>query len=146
VIVSSFDGRQTLSFVIRERQQERVKQLNIVIAEDSKILRDRLQQTLSVIAGFNIVGIAMNGVEAIWLIKELKPHVLILDVTMPLKDGIQTTKEIRKDDSSTVIIIFTGDPNPFLRKTCLEAGANYFLHKSWIVELIEICNRELLAH
>jgi DNA-binding NarL/FixJ family response regulator len=79
------------------------------------------------------------------LVKSLKPHVLVLDFSMPLKNGLEVIKEIRKDDSSTVIIVFTADPSPFIRDVCLKAGANFFLDKSKGMELIDICNQILQA-
>lgn len=109
------------------------------------MFRDLLHRMLRVIAGFNIVGIAADGFEALQLARELKPQVLILDISMPHKDGIEVLKAIRTDDSSMMIIMFTADPVPYLRKICLEAGANYFLGKTQIAELIEICNVEMLA-
>jgi CheY-like chemotaxis protein len=128
-----------------ERKPERVKQLEIVIAEDSSAMMVLIQRLLSVITGFVVVGTATNGVEAIQLVKSLKPHVLVLDFSMPLKNGLEVIEEIRKDDSSTIIIMFTGEPSPAIRDVCLEAGANFFLDKSKIMELIEICNQILLA-
>lgn len=122
-----------------------MKPLRIVIADDSEIFRDLLHRSLRIIAGFNVVGIAADGFEALQLTRELKPRVLILDISMPHKDGIEVLKAIRTNDSSTVVIMFTADPVSYLRKTCLEAGANYFLGKTQIAELIEICNIEMLA-
>lgn len=104
-----------------------------------------LSRTLSVIVGFKVVGTAANGVRAIELTRELKPDVLVLDITMPFKDGIEVLKEIRAEDSSTVIVMFTADTSPPTRRICLEAGADYFLNKSQILELLEICNLQLLA-
>jgi two-component system nitrate/nitrite response regulator NarL len=109
------------------------------------MFRDLLHRTLRVIAGFNVVGIAADGFEALQRTRELKPQVLILDISMPYKDGIEVLKAIRTDDSATVVIMFTSDPSPDLHKICLEAGANYFLGKTQITELIEILNIEMLA-
>ncbi|HEY6186316.1 MAG TPA: response regulator transcription factor [Pyrinomonadaceae bacterium] len=122
-----------------------MKELKIVIAEDSEVFSKLLSRTLSVIVGFKVVGTAANGVRAIELTRELKPDVLVLDITMPFKDGIEVLKEIRAEDSSTVIVMFTADTSPPTRRICLEAGADYFLNKSQILELLEICNLQLLA-
>ncbi len=122
-----------------------MKELKIVIAEDSEPLRILLKRTLSVIANFRVVGTAVDGVEAIHLARELEPDVLVLDICMPRKDGIEVLKEIRGEISSTVIVMFTSDPSPLNRKICLEAGADYFLDKSQIIDLITICHTKLLA-
>ncbi|MFL6257864.1 MAG: response regulator transcription factor [Pyrinomonadaceae bacterium] len=122
-----------------------LKELKIVIAEDSKLLGNLISRSLSSIDGFRIAGLAENGVEALELVRAYKPHVLVLDISMPFKDGIKVLEEVRAEDSAIVIIMFTANESPFARKACLDLGANYFLDKSQISELIEICNLHLLA-
>ncbi|HEX6731936.1 MAG TPA: response regulator, partial [Pyrinomonadaceae bacterium] len=80
--------------------------------------------------GCNLVGLAAEGEEAISMIRLLRPDVILLDVSMPLKDGVQVLREVRQEDSEVIIIMFTGDTTPELKKVCLEAGANYFVNKS----------------
>jgi CheY-like chemotaxis protein len=79
------------------------------------------------------------------LILSILTVLLVLDISMPRKDGIQALEEIRATDTSTVVIMFTADPSPTARKVCQDAGANYFLDKSRIAELVEICILHLLA-
>src|SRR3954470_20139531 len=98
-----------------------MKQLRVVIAEDSKALRDLLDRRLSVIEGLNVVGAVANGIEAIKAVKDLEPHILILDISMPFKNGIEVLKELRQEDSSTVVIMLTDDPDLFTGRACLEA-------------------------
>jgi DNA-binding response OmpR family regulator len=117
-----------------------VKRLKIAIAEDSEVIRNVLQRILKTIDGFNVVGIATDGAEAIQLVNELRPDVLILDINMPRKDGFEVLKEIRAYDSSTVIIMYTAEPSSYTRNFCIENGADYFLEKAQIKELIGICN------
>ena len=121
------------------------KELKIVIAEDSKLIGNLVSRALSRIEGFRIVGLAENGVGALELVRAYKPHVLVLDISMPVKDGIEVLEELRAEDSAIVIIMFTADESPFARKACLDLGANYYVDKSQIGELIEICSLHLLA-
>jgi len=58
---------------------------------------------------------------------------------MPHRSGIEALKEIRQEDPEIVIIMFTADPSVVLRDVCLEAGANFYLDKSQLQELIDIC-------
>jgi len=122
-----------------------LKELKIVIAEDSKLLGNLVSRALSRIEGFRIVGLAENGVGALEMVRAYKPHVLILDISMPVKDGIDVLAELRAEDSAIVIIMFTANESPFARKACLDLGANYYMDKSQIGELIEICSLHLLA-
>lgn len=144
LIVKGFGEGQTLPFC-SGRKAIGVKRLRIVIAEDSEVIRDLLQCMLKAIEGFFVVGTAADGAEAIHLVSELSPDVLILDVHMPRKNGLEVLKALRACNSSTVVIMFTADASPFARRSCLENGANFFLGKCQTNELIEICNKVLLV-
>ena len=122
-----------------------MKELKIVIADDTKVISSVVSRTLSRIEGFKVVGVAANGVEALELVREREPHLLVLDISMPFKDGIVVLEELRAEGSRVVIVMFTADQSPFARKACLDLGANYFLDKSKLGELIEICSLHLLA-
>ena len=126
-------------------ESKRHKELKIVIAEDSGIIRESLWRLLSATEEFKVVGMASNGVEALQLVRDLKPHLLVLDNSMPLKDGFEVLVEIRDTDPSTVIVMFTANQSAFFRAVCLDAGANYFLDKAEVVRLIEICKKQQLA-
>jgi DNA-binding NarL/FixJ family response regulator len=122
-----------------------MKQLRIVIADDSELIRDLLCNTFLTEAGFAIVGAAADGIEALQLVNELRPDVVVLDISMPLMGGIEVLKEIRKYDQSTVIIMFSADDSPFIGEFCRQVGANFFLSKCELKKLIKICKRQLLA-
>lgn len=122
-----------------------LKELKIVIAEDSKLISDVLTRTLSGVEGLRVVGLAENGIEALELVREREPHLLVLDISMPLKDGIEVLRELRAENSATVIVLFTAESNPFAKKVCMDLGADYYLDKSQVGELVEICSLHLLA-
>lgn len=122
-----------------------LKELKIVVAEDSKLISHLLSRALSRIQGFRIVGVAENGVAALEMVRKREPHMLILDISMPFKDGIEVLEELRAEGSTVLIIMFTASPTLFAKKACLDLGANYYLDKSQISELIEICSLHLLA-
>jgi len=121
------------------------KQLKIVIADDSEPIRDLLWETFLVEPGLSVVGTAANGIEAIRVIRELKPDIVVLDISMPMMGGIEVLKEIRKDDQSTLIIMFTCHDSVVLSDFCRKIGANYFLTKTKLTKLLEICKDQLLA-
>jgi two-component system response regulator NreC len=117
------------------------KQLKVLIADDSALIRKQLKVLLSRIEGVVISGTAEDGVEALRQVRELNPNVVVLDIGMPRKSGVEVLKEIRRENHATVIIMYTADLLPKLRELCLEAGANFFLHKTQFKELIGICER-----
>jgi CheY-like chemotaxis protein len=138
LIVANSIRRHSL-YVMENIQREDDRWLKIVVAEDAKGMRYLLQEVLLEVYGVVICGVAENGIEALRLIKEHRPDVVLLDISMPYMDGIQVMKEIRTQDQSTVIIIWTVDHS--LRKFCLSAGADFFLQKTQIQKLIEILER-----
>jgi DNA-binding NarL/FixJ family response regulator len=122
--------------MVRQSVKNGREPLRVVIADDADEIRSLLDLILSEIEGLAISGKAKNGAEALRMVKELNPDVVVLDVSMPEKSGIEVLQEIRKDGLSTTIIIFTIDPH--LRQYSLNAGANYFLSKNEIGDLVEI--------
>lgn len=122
-----------------------LKELKIVIADDSKLISDIVRRALSEVDGLRVVGQAENGIEALELVREHTPHVLVLDISMPFKNGIEVLEELHAENSAIAVVMFTADESPFARKACLDLGANYYLDKAQISELIEICSLHLLA-
>ena len=85
-----------------------------------------------------VVGEAANGREAVTLVEQLAPNVLVMDYSMPELDGAQATREIRKTNQSTRILILSMYSNENYFRGALDAGANGYLLKNAIdVELPE---------
>jgi DNA-binding NarL/FixJ family response regulator len=115
-----------------------------VVVDDSPLIRDYLQTLFGRVEGCKIVGTARDGIEALSVIRELRPELIVLDIRMPHRNGIEVLREIRKEDSSMVIVMFTADPSIVLEEICLKEGANYYLSKTEILDLIAIC-KELVG-
>ena len=113
--------------------------MKVVIADDSVLIREQLIALLSTVKGLVISGVAENGIEAVRLVEDISPDLLVLDVLMPFKDGLETLEEIRRGKYHTVIVIHTADPSPQLREACFEAGADFFISKGDFNRLVEIC-------
>ena len=110
--------------------------MRVLIVDDSKIVCDRLHQMLINIAGVEIVGQAHNAEDAIASILELKPDVVILDIRLPGKSGIDVLKDIRAKKLPIRVIMLTNYPYPQYRKKCESLGADYFFDK--VAEIEEI--------
>ena len=121
-----------------------MKDLRIVLVDDSPIIRDYLETTFTRTEGCSVVGTAADGIEGVNAIRHLRPHVVVLDITMPHRNGIEVLREIRNEDLNMVIIMFTADPSVVLEEICLKEGANYYLNKSEVFDLVAIC-RELAS-
>ena len=99
---------------------------------------------LSEIEGIEIIGEAQDGIEARDRIPELKPDVLILDIRMPWRSGIDVLRDIKQSDPATKVIILTNYPYPQYRKKCMEEGADFFFDKSTEFEKVPEVIEQLL--
>jgi CheY-like chemotaxis protein len=123
-----------------------LKEIRILLADDSEADRQQVQKAFSQVDGCTLVGMVASGNEATQLVKDLQPDVVVLDLPMPHRDGIQVLREIRKEGPKAEIIMFTADPSVVLKEVCLEAGADFYLHKSQIQDLLDICSGRLTQH
>ena len=110
--------------------------MRVLIVDDSKIVCDGLQQMLINIADVEIVGQAHNAEDAIASISELKPDVVILDIRLLGKSGIDVLKDIRAKKLPIRVIMLTNYPYPPYRKKCESLGADYFFDKVAEIEMI----------
>ena len=117
--------------------------MRVFIVDDSKIVCKGLQQILINIADVEIVGQAHNAKDAIKSISELKPDVVILDIRLPGKSGIEVLKDIRAKKLPIRVIMLTNYPYPQYRKKCGELGADYFFDKVTEIEEIPRVIKEL---
>lgn len=106
-----------------------MNKIRIFIADDHKILRDGLIAVIESEKNYQVIGQASNGQEAVENIEELNPDVAIVDINMPLLNGIEVTKEIRKFNKNIKIIILTMFNDSENIKDAIAAGANGYMLK-----------------
>lgn len=104
--------------------------MRVVIADDSKIMRERLVEALSGLKDVEIAGSVSSGAQALKIIRKIKPDVALLDIRMPEGSGIEVLEQIKQDASCPIVIMFTNYPFPQYRKKCEQAGADFFFDKS----------------
>ena len=117
--------------------------MRVLIVDDSKIVCERQQHMLMHIADVEIVGQAHNAPDAIQSISDAKPDVVILDIRLPGKSGIEVLKDIRDKKLPIRVIMLTNYPYPQYRKKCEELGADYFFDKVTEIENIPNLIEEL---
>jgi DNA-binding NarL/FixJ family response regulator len=83
------------------------KVIRILVADDHLVYRIGIRNLLGSEQGFDVVGEASNGTQAVEQYRELKPDVLLLDLRMPLKNGIEVVKEVRREFGNARILILT---------------------------------------
>lgn len=123
-----------------------MNRIKIFIADDHIILRDGLTAVIESEKKYQVIGHAGNGPGAVEAVKKLSPDLAIIDINMPLLNGIEATREIRKFNTEVKIIILTMFNDGDYIKEAMAAGANgYMLKMSDMDELflaIETVMRE----
>lgn len=101
----------------------------VMIVDDHEIMRDGLREVLHGSGEFEVVGQAGDGSTAVGLSLELKPDVIIMDVMMPLKNGIEACREITEALPDTKVLILTASGEDDAVMEAVAAGANGYLQK-----------------
>ena len=101
----------------------------VLLVDDQKLVRSGFALILSVEHDLDVVGEASDGAEAVSLTESLRPDVVLMDVQMPVMDGIEATRRIVADDLAKVVILTTFDRDDYVYAG-LSAGASGFLLKN----------------
>jgi DNA-binding NarL/FixJ family response regulator len=102
--------------------------LRVVVADDQALVRVGFCGIIAATPGFAVVGEAGNGVEAVEAARRAKPDVILMDVRMPVMDGIEATRQITRDTEVRALILTTFDLDEYVF-AALRAGASGFLLK-----------------
>ncbi len=104
-------------------------QIDVIIADDHAILREGLRGLLEEDETLRVVGEATNGAEAVKLVTELAPDILLLDLIMPEMGGVQVLETLSAEGVSTRTIVLTGADDDELLARCIKSGAAGYLLK-----------------
>lgn len=111
--------------------------IKILLVDDHKILREGLRNLLTSEPGMVVVGEASNGQEALQLIDELQPDIVLLDIEMPVMNGLEATKKIKgKYENLKVLILSQYDSEEYLSFILQAGGSGYVLKETASTELI----------
>ncbi len=101
---------------------------NILICDDAAFMRMMIKDILSK-NGYNVAGEAENGAKAVEKYNELKPDLVLMDITMPEMDGIQALKKIKETDPSALVIMCSAMGQQAMVIESIQAGAKDFIVK-----------------
>lgn len=104
----------------------------ILLVDDHELIRQGVRFIFSRDPQFAICGEAANGSEAIEQVTKLNPHAVILDISMPVMNGLEAATEIRRLAPKTKIVILTMHDSPQMRSQSQNAGADAFITKSQV--------------
>jgi DNA-binding NarL/FixJ family response regulator len=117
-------------------------EIRILLADDHNLFRQGLRQICEIKGGFQVVGEADNGRDAVRLAAELKPDVILMDINMPEVDGIQATGQIVQADPEARIIVLTMHYQNHYVFDAIKAGARgYLLKNADAQELVDAVQR-----
>jgi len=104
--------------------------IRLLLADDHRLLRQGLRQICEFLGDLRVVGEAENGQEAVELARRLKPDVILMDINMPVMDGVQATQIITEDNANARVIILTMYRKDQYVFEAIKAGAQGYLLKN----------------
>jgi|SRR5690349_12081368 DNA-binding NarL/FixJ family response regulator len=124
--------------------------IRVLLADDDEPFVASLRPLIERQPELAVVGEAYDGLEAIDLADELEPDAIVIDLHMPLLDGVSAVARLRRDHPAMCVIALTGDAHPGIHRAVTEAGADAVLMKDEFVDtlvlrLAEVRSAELAA-
>lgn len=112
-------------------------EINVFLVEDHEILRSGVKALLSTQQNIHVIGEASNGLEAFEKLKRINPDVLLMDINMPVMDGVESTKKIKAEYPHTKVLVLSVHSQETYLVDMLQAGAEgYILKNSSTEELV----------
>jgi DNA-binding NarL/FixJ family response regulator len=103
--------------------------ITVLLADDDELFLESLRALIDRQPELAVVGAARNGLEAVELAEELGPDAAVIDLHMPLLDGVSAVARLRRDRPQLCLIVLTGDSDAALHRDAVEAGADAVLEK-----------------
>jgi len=110
-----------------------VRRLRVLVAEDHEGLRGTLVELLD-LAGFEVAGAAADGADAVALAKQLTPDAVLMDLSMPVLNGLDATRLLRDALPGTAVVMYSAFDSHHLKQQALAAGAIAYLIKGCTFE------------
>lgn len=117
---------------------------SVLIVDDSAAIRKVICELFTREGDFEVCGEAENGQEAIDMAQRIKPALIVTDLSMPVMNGLDATRILRRLMPEIPIILYSAHIDPFVEKEALSAGATAVVPKSDVVALLIAKSRELV--
>lgn len=120
------------------------KSISILLVDDHEVVRNGMRSYLETLPDFTVVGEAASGEEAIGLVSELIPDIVLMDLIMPGMDGIETTRRIKQVSPRTQVVVLTSYHEDIHIFPALKAGAiSYILKDMKMEKLADVLHRAI---
>jgi DNA-binding NarL/FixJ family response regulator len=120
-----------------------MNRITVLLAEDHRVVREGFRSLLAQETDIEIVGEAANGRAAVELTRKLRPAVVIMDIAMPLLNGLEATRQIRKDSQQTKVLILSAHSDDAYVEHAMAMGAAGFLVKQTSSHTLAYAIREV---
>src|SRR5512139_1278876 len=120
-----------------------MKPITVLLAEDHEIVREGLRKLLEAEGGFAVIGEAETGRQAVQLTRKLRPAVVVMDIAMPLLNGLEATRQIRKEFPDTKVLILSAHSDDAYMEQSSALGAAGFLLKQTSSHILANAIREV---
>jgi DNA-binding NarL/FixJ family response regulator len=120
-----------------------MKRITVLLAEDHRIVREGFRSLLGHEHDIQVVGEAETGREAVQLTRKLRPAVVVMDIAMPLLNGLEATRQIRRDFPNTKVLILSAHSDDAYVSQVAELGAAGFLLKQTSSHILANAIREV---
>jgi DNA-binding NarL/FixJ family response regulator len=108
--------------------------VRVLVVDDSEVFRNVMAVVVAATPGFEVAGRASSGREALHLVEELAPQLVLLDVWMPDMNGIQTARRIRRHYPRVVVLLLTATRQASLNDPALTVEDKRDLSSQWLIE------------
>ena len=129
-------GRKANVLTLVDLPQGGAAPVRVLLADDDSAFLESLRPLIEHQPELTVVGTAGDGLAAIELADALGPDAVVIDLHMPLVDGVTAVARLRKDHPHLCLIALTGDPAPELHQAVTEAGADAVLIKGDLIETL----------
>src|ERR1700729_2978364 len=120
-----------------------MKRITVLLAEDHMIVREGFRKMLELENDFEVVGEAQDGRQAVALVKKLRPNVVLMDIAMPLLNGLEAARQVLKAVPATKVLMLSAHSDDAYVKTATDSGAVGFLLKQTSAHEVCLAIREV---